>query len=212
MQTLQRFLSETWQYTQQMLILAIPAGVIFCCFLPYRRRALAAQKLQSGALRELALLTFVMTLAGILAVTLEPGIQWSEDAGLWGNLTLLIARPDPLANVNLQPFYMLRIFRNCVNLGAFVYILINFVGNMWVFVPVGFFPALLFRNGRWWRSAGFGALLSTLIECGQYFIMRNTDIDDVILNTLGALIGYWLYLLLKKAAPNLCGKFQCKAL
>lgn len=209
MSTFQAFIDRVMMYLEQMVWLAIPAGIIFLCFWPYRKRALAAMKLKTSLLREAALLIFVMTVFSILAVTLRPYVQWSEDAGLWGNVTLMIHRSYPLENVNLQPFYMLRIFKACVNLGDVVYILINFVGNMWVFVPMGFFPALLFRGGSWVRSAAIGAVFSALIEFGQYFIMRNTDIDDVILNAAGALMGYWLYLLLKKLLPGFTARFLC---
>ena len=77
-----------------------------------------------------------------------------------------------------------------------------------VFVPLGFFPALLFRNANWRRSALVGLGTSVLVEVGQYFLMRSTDIDDVILNTLGALCGFWLYLLLNRFAPHLTQRFQ----
>ena len=39
------------------------------------------------------------------------------------------------------------------------------------------------------RITGSGVLLSIIIEMEQIFIQRGTDIDDVILNTLGVLIG-----------------------
>ena len=209
MSNLTAFLARVMMYLEQMVWLAIPSGIIFLCFWPYRKRALTAMKLKTNFLRETALLIFVMTVFSILAVTLRPYVSWSEAAGMWGDLTVHIHRGSIWENVNLQPFYMLRIFKACVNLGDVVYILINFVGNMWVFVPMGFFPALLFRNGCWLRSTAIGAGFSALIEFGQYFIMRNTDIDDVILNTMGALMGYWLYWLLKKVLPGFAARFQC---
>ena len=54
-------------------------------------------------------------------------------------------------------------------------------------------------------SLGFG--LSLLTEVGQYFLVRNVSIDDVILNTLGALCGYQLYNLLRKTKPEFVEKF-----
>lgn len=47
-----------------------------------------------------------------------------------------------------------------------------------------------------------GAATSVLVECGQYLVVRSTDIDDVILNTLGALWGYGIYLLLRRLFPG----------
>ena len=57
------------------------------------------------------------------------------------------------------------------------------------------------------RAAAIGLGTSLFIEVAQYFLMRSTDIDDVILNTLGALCGWWLYLLLRRACPRFTEKF-----
>ena len=40
--------------------------------------------------------------------------------------------------------------------------------------------------------------MSALIELAQYFIMRNVAVDDIILNTAGAICGYLLYLFNRK--------------
>ena len=76
-------------------------------------------------------------------------------------------------------------------------------------IPIGFFPALLFRNATLKRSAIIGFGMSTFIEFAQYFIMRNTAVDDIILNTLGAICGYWVYRLLRKMFPSFSRKFIC---
>ena len=57
------------------------------------------------------------------------------------------------------------------------------------------------------RAAAIGLGTSLFIEVAQYFLMRSTDIDDVILNTLGALCGWWMYLLLRQACPQSTQKF-----
>lgn len=59
------------------------------------------------------------------------------------------------------------------------------------------------------RSAIIGFGMSTFIEFAQYFIMRNTAVDDIILNTLGAICGYWVYRLLRKMFPGFSRKFIC---
>lgn len=87
--------------------------------------------------------------------------------------------------------------------------LINFFGNLAMFIPIGFFSALLFRNATLKRSAIIGFGMSTFIEFAQYFIMRNTAVDDIILNTLGAICGYWVYRLLRKMFPGFSREFIC---
>ncbi|RNA70611.1 VanZ family protein [Alteribacter keqinensis] len=75
------------------------------------------------------------------------------------------------------------------------------LGNIVMFIPFGYLFPLLYR--RWRRSllgilpVGFLALvLSVFIEVNQYFFTyRVANVDDVILNTIGGLIGaslYWL--------------------
>ena len=50
-----------------------------------------------------------------------------------------------------------------------------------MFIPIGLFPALLFRNATWKRSAIIGLGMSLFIEIAQYFIIPKihaiTDIE-----------------------------------
>jgi len=66
--------------------------------------------------------------------------------------------------------------------------LVNVVGNVALFAPLGFLlVSALGDNVR--RAMIGGALLSATIECLQYQIGRAADIDDVLLNASGALVG-----------------------
>lgn len=76
----------------------------------------------------------------------------------------------------------------------------NLIGNIVMFIPFGIFLPLLFRK-KLVQVALIAAASSCLIETIQYLNMslgyyRYVDIDDVILNTFGAIIGYWIYKLL----------------
>ena len=150
------------------------------------------------------MILFVMTVFSILAVTLRPPMGWGSPLPSRGG--------DPWDNVNLIPFRMFRIYKAYYGWGKYIYIIINFLGNMLVFFPLGFFPALLFRRERWWRSVLVGGGISVFVEFGQYFLMRQSDIDDVILNTIGALCGFWVFLLLKRFIPGLVSKFRCQTI
>ena len=205
-------MGKIFYYLREMLIVGIPAMVVFLCFWPYRRRALQAMGLRTNLWREAGLAAFVLCLFGVLAVTLWP-VYWVERSpGLWGDITLLVERPSVWSNVNLIPFQMFGDYWEDLTGGGGFFTILNFLGNLAVFVPLGFFPGLLFRNAGWRRSALVGLATSTLVEVGQYFLMRTTDIDDVILNTLGALCGYWLYLLLTRLMPRVTRVFQVEVL
>ena len=200
MDTLIALCRSTGHYLGQMAMLALPVAVVFYLLTPLRQRRLRKLNLTSGKAREICLMLFVMSVCGILSVTLRPPAGWGsplpEKKELWENL-------------NLIPFRMFRIYGYYFRWGNFLYILINFIGNMLVFLPLGFFPALLFRKARWWRSVLIGGGISTFVEFGQFFLMRQSDIDDVLLNALGALLGYWTFLLLRKIAPTTTSRFQC---
>lgn len=198
MNTFFELLREVWVYLGQMAVLAVPAAVAFLCFLPCRRQRLKEKGLQSGFLREIGMLLFVMTVFSILSVTLRPPMGWG--------MPLSGDRAVP----NLVPFKMFRVYKVFYGWGEFLYIIINFLGNMLVFLPLGLFPALLFRKTSWWRSTLVGGGISVFVECGQYFLMRQSDIDDVILNTIGSLSGFWVFLLLRRLMPNFISKFRCR--
>jgi glycopeptide antibiotics resistance protein len=63
----------------------------------------------------------------------------------------------------------------------------NVVGNVVMFVPLGWLLRLV--TGRTWRAVVVAAAFSTFIETVQFFTGRAADVDDVVLNTTGALLG-----------------------
>lgn len=71
--------------------------------------------------------------------------------------------------------------------------------NIFLLIPFGILMPLLFSSCRTFIRvfvSGFG--LSLAIELSQLVNPRISDVDDLIMNTLGALIGYILYKLLFK--------------
>ena len=79
--------------------------------------------------------------------------------------------------------------------------LLNVIGNSFLFLPVGIVFPIVYKKLNTHRkviAAGVGTSLS--IEILQLlFFDRVTDIDDLILNAAGYLLGYGIYLLVKKA-------------
>lgn len=63
--------------------------------------------------------------------------------------------------------------------------------NIIMFMPLGFLLPLIwksFRNGVGVLVTGVG--FSLAIEIAQLFNRRLTDVDDLIMNTMGTLIGF----------------------
>lgn len=87
---------------------------------------------------------------------------------------------------------------------------VGYVLNVIMLMPFGFLVPTLFRDKRkLWKTALAGALFSVLIECSQLLNYRSTDVDDVILNTLGAAIGYGIYRLFSRLFRKDIGKTPC---
>lgn len=163
---------------------------------PVRAERLAKKGLVPNRWHEGALAVFLVLIAGLMWLTVLPEFYWAEGK--------LVYAFEGFGLVNLRPFV---IFQHSKILGL-PYFLINFVGNIVMFLPIGFFPPLLWRKGKLWKAGLQGLCLSCLIELCQIPIHRGTDVDDLWLNTLGALLGYGLYRLLKRVWPQGSEKFQ----
>lgn len=110
------------------------------------------------------------SLAAIVAVTLVPGAATNEH-----QLVPLVHIFDRLHEAT----------------GADV--LLNTMGNALLYVPLGATLCLLGFSVR--RTVLVAASLSALIEIAQLFVAgRTTSVDDLLLNTLGALVGHALVL------------------
>ncbi len=74
----------------------------------------------------------------------------------------------------------------------------NLAGNLLLLLPIGIFlPILWIKVRSFWKTVIIGASTSLSIELLQYALAylgfgwgRAADIDDLILNTLGVMIGY----------------------
>ena len=103
--------------------------------------------------------------------------------------------------VNLIPFINMFDYDNRTHM------FLNIAGNMLMFVPTGILlPVLYKRMDNFLKVVGTGFLMSLAIEIMQLpFIARASDVDDLIMNTLGVITGYVLYMLFR---PAFAGKKQ----
>jgi glycopeptide antibiotics resistance protein len=102
-------------------------------------------------------------------------------------------------SVNLVPGETIRLYLES-DLGPIAWQ--NLLGNLLLLLPFGALGPWAWRRlNSWKRVLGFGLAVSVGIEFLQfarrfvdtYGIGRSVDIDDVLLNTLGALLGYLMY-------------------
>ena len=144
-------------------------------------------------------------------------ILWKREAVLllmYINLAVIIRFvffPRALVNGHVQPlvFDPAAAFPFRMNLVPFVHlfdydnvrdIIWNVVGNMIMFIPTGIvLPVVYKKLDNLGKAAAVGALISLCIEILQLpFPSRASDVDDVILNTLGVVVGYGIFAAFKR--------------
>ena len=61
-----------------------------------------------------------------------------------------------------------------------------------MFIPMGFYLPLYFKNiNNYQKTIKYSLFVILIIEVGQFVLRAGVfDVDDIILNTLGCLIGY----------------------
>lgn len=73
------------------------------------------------------------------------------------------------------------------------------LANVLMFTPLGFIYPLAFKKKQNFKRTVVSMMLfSFLIEFIQYFIGRSADVDDIILNTVGGMLGYGIYAIARK--------------
>ncbi|MDQ3276701.1 MAG: VanZ family protein [Bacteroidota bacterium] len=83
----------------------------------------------------------------------------------------------------------------------------NLAGNVLLFIPMGIFLPLVFRSISTSRLLFLSVLFSLLLEAIQLVARRGQfDIDDVILNATGSMVGYAAFLLFREWSPLGLGK------
>ena len=87
------------------------------------------------------------------------------------------------------------LFNNWVHPSIWYGPITNTVGNVAMFMPVGFLLYFLFRRRSLPIITVIGFCTSLCIEVAQYaFAVGYSDVDDLLFNTLGTLLGGWLAL------------------
>ena len=101
---------------------------------------------------------------------------------------------------NFIPFDTIRRYLGLSKSGGSFVRFFNIEGNVLAFLPYGFFlPFLWKRFRRFWRTALSTACFSLIVEVLQLITrVGSCDIDDVLLNTIGGVIGYLLFLLVRR--------------
>ncbi len=104
-----------------------------------------------------------------------------------------------IRNVNLVPFDSVYRYYRSFDMIA----LMNVIGNIVIFIPMPIFLQVYINKISFRNCIYITFLTSIAVEVIQYvFSLGITDIDDIMLNTLGGIIGVLIYGLLLKIFKN----------
>lgn len=107
------------------------------------------------------------------------------------------------SGINLIPFK--EIMRYDFNSELFKY---NVIGNLVMFMPFGYFVSNYIKANKIYQITILSAIASFTVEFVQLQIGRAFDIDDVILNIIGGICGFLIYICLNAIKKHLPGIFQ----
>ena len=90
---------------------------------------------------------------------------------------------------------------------GFIIAAINLLGNIVLLVPIGFLVPFVYRNMIWKITLALAVAAGFVIEGMQVLLHVGIfDIDDVMLNALGVMIGYWAFAILARWVQS--GKYK----
>ncbi len=157
-----------------------PMVIISCVVLiSLRLSYIVKNKMHFTLYRELLLLSFVIYIMCLFqVVTFQDDITWSTN-------NFIPFKEILRYNITDRLFYK------------------NVLGNMLMFLPYGFFVSYLLDNKKSTVPLILTIIASCSIEFVQLSIGRVFDIDDIILNICGGLLGYFIYHLLDSIGDKL---------
>lgn len=166
-----------WEIVLYLNSASVAGFLLVCAALPWGAAAIEARTQDVIPMLSRVLLAFCLLV--ILAATLIPSqsigsggqryVSWAPGEGLWG---------DSLSTVGMGDMEQEMILRLQL-------------ANALMFVPPALLLVFVTRQPRMGRAVLICFALSVLIEVSQYVMNagRTVDIDDVLFNTLGGVIG-----------------------
>ncbi|MBQ6476989.1 MAG: VanZ family protein [Bacilli bacterium] len=149
--------------TFPMVIISVVVAILL------RISYLIKNKIHFTLHKELFMLAFIIYILCLFqVVTLQDTVSWSTN--------------------NFIPFK--EILRYDIGSNLF---LKNVIGNVLLFIPFGYFISYILKVEKVYLPILIIFITSIAIELVQLYIGRVFDVDDVILNLIGGIIGYILY-------------------
>jgi len=191
-----KFLYPLLPYRSYFFPFLVVSAIAVPCWLVFRLYRLRTSGHGLSFRREILLLTFVVYLSGLATATLIPNHNSRQAAEAAAGIDL---HPS-LASLTCSSASLPR------GSTARAFCLHNAKGNAMLFFPLGILMPLVWRRLRFWKGIQIAIAVSVSIELVQYLSTawsnRNADVNDVILNVLGASLGLAIVFLLRLLRGN----------
>ncbi|WP_268405758.1 VanZ family protein [Bacillus inaquosorum] len=184
--------------------------VLYFCFIFYRLiRRVLYKKSRLSIHKHIVIFCLLVYFFNLISVTLFP---MPIDADLIKDMKYDTYIAFVSGN-NFIPFYFIV---DVYHEGLQYYVIRSIGGNLILLLPVGLlFPLLFKKLNNVKRILLTGFFISLFIELAQLSISvyirsvyRSFDVDDLILNTLGTVIGYWLFFILSMFYKRVTYRFK----
>jgi glycopeptide antibiotics resistance protein len=194
-----KFLFPFLPYRSLAFPFLVLSAITVPCWLVFRLYRLRTPGHGLSFHREILLLTFVVYLSGLATATLLP----NHNSRLAAEAAVGIELHPNLASLTCSSAIMPR------GSTAQAFCVHNARGNVMLFFPLGILLPLVWRRLRFWRGIQIAIAISVTIELVQYLSRawgshRSADINDVVLNGLGACLGLALVFLLRLRRGTPC--------
>ena len=187
-----RFLFPFLPYRSLFFPFLVLSAIAVPCWLVFRLYRLRTPGHRLLFYREILLLTFVVYLSGLAVATLIPNHNSRQAAEAAVGIDV---RPN-LASLTCSSAILPK------GSTAQAFCVHNARGNVILFFPLGILLPLVWTRLRFWRGIQIATAISVSIELIQYLSrawgsQRSADINDVVLNGLGACLGLAFVFLLR---------------
>lgn len=186
------------QYIWNMFPYCVLGAVLFIIF-----RVIFQKDNTLNLKKDIATGLFIAYCFGLASQTIIPHFNFGISSSTGKPFLDVFITNDNLS-INLIPFKT--IFEQIVGRNEVVsqidiadVSILNLLSNIFLFSPIGFFVPLI--NERYIslkKIILIGVSTSCVVEVIQLFIGRSCDIDDVILNTCGVVIGFIIFKVYKR--------------
>lgn len=115
-------------------------------------------------------------------------------------VTIIYRRQYHESHINLMPFWSYFAIMSGKN-----ELIKQIIMNVLAFMPIGMSLAVCINKTTWWKVVLIGSMISTSVELLQYHYKRGLcEIDDVMHNSIGCLIGYGIISLVRIGYKRFC--------